>query len=87
MCVVNKGRSHRLLRKSLLRKEKEVKAAEAAREKEDREFIPSLMNEINDLKNEFMQRDVEIDSFETNRLILKDLFDKGIIDGEGNALK
>ena len=70
-----------------MRKEKEVKAAEAAKEKEDRESIPSLMNEIDDLKNELMQRDAEIDSFEANRLILKDLFDKGIIDGEWNVLK
>ena len=45
------------------------------------------MNEIVDLKNELMQRDAEIDRFEANRLILKDLFDKGIIDGEGNVLK
>ena len=69
MCVVNKGRSQRLLRKYLLRKEKEVKAAEAARDKEDRESIPSFIKEIDDLKNELMQRDAEIDSFEANRFI------------------
>ena len=65
--VINKGQSHCLLRKYLLKKEKEARIAEATREKEDCEFIPSLMNEIDDLKNEIILRDTMIDRFEANR--------------------
>ena len=70
-----------------MRKEKEAKDAEAASMKENAESIPSLVNEIEDLKNEILLRDAEIDRFEKERLILKNLYDKGIIDGEGNVLQ
>ena len=85
--IVNKGRSHKLLRKYLLRKEKEQKIFDEARDKECIESIPSLMNEINDLKNEIMLKDEEIFRLEEDQSILKNLFDKGVIDGEGNVLK
>ena len=70
-----------------MRKEKEAKDAEAENMKENAESIPSLANEIEDLKNEILLRDAEIDRFEKERLILKNLYDKGIIDGEGNVLQ
>ena len=70
-----------------MRKEKKAKDAEAERMKENAESILSLVNEIEDLKNEILLRDAEIDRFEEERLILKNLYDKGIIDGEGNVLQ
>ena len=84
--IVNKGRSHKLLRKYLLRKEKEKKISDAEIVKQDLDSIPNLMNEITDLKNEIMLRDAQIDRLEEDRTILKDLFEKGVIDEEGNLL-
>ena len=70
-----------------MRKEKEAKDAEAESMKENAESIPFLVNEIEDLKNEILLKDAEINRFEIERLILKNLYDKGIIDGEGNVLQ
>ena len=70
-----------------MRKEKEAKDVEAASMKKNVESIPSLVNEIEDLKKEILLSDGEIDHFEKERLILENLYDKGIIDGEGNVLQ
>ena len=78
--IVNKGRSYKQRRKYLLRKEKEKKISDEARDKECLESIPSLMNEI-------MLKYEKIFRLEEDQSIFKDLFDKGVIDGERNALK
>ena len=75
------------MRKYLLRKEKEAKNAEENMAKKTLDSIQSLVDEIDNLKKELMTKDREIERLETERYILSNLFDKGIIDAEGNVLK
>ena len=71
----------------MLRKEKEAKGVEEELEKEAASSVPSLVKEIDELKEELMEKEMEIKRLEADRHILSDLFDKGIIDSEGNVLK
>ena len=71
----------------MLRKEKEAKDGKERLTKEAASSVPSLVKEIDELKEELMAKEIEIERLEVNRHILSDLYDKGVIDFEGNVLK
>ena len=56
-------------------------------DKGDSLVCPITCDKIDHLNKELMTKDEEIERLETNRHILRDLFDKGITESEGNVLK
>ena len=64
--------------------------ADKAKKKEDEETlksIPGLLMQIDDLNREIMAQQYEIDKNEHDIQILKQLYEKGYIDNEGNIIK
>ena len=64
--------------------------ADKAKKREDEETlknVPNLLMQIDDLNREIMQQQYEIDKNEHDIHILKQLYDKGHIDAEGNIIK
>ena len=49
--------------------------------------IPDFRNEIDYLIEEWAIKDAEIEKRKADSLILKELFNKGLIDEDGNPLK
>ena len=71
----------------MLRKEKEAKDGKERLAKEAASSVPSLVKEIDELKEELIAKEIEIERLEVDKHILSDLYDKGVIDSEGNVLK
>ena len=69
-------------RKQRLEKEEKKRADE-----ETLKSVPELLRQIEDLDREVMTQQYEIEKSESDRLILKRLYDEGYIDSEGNVLK
>ena len=61
--IVQKGRSHQLLRKIIVKREKDQKELEDKHQKELLESIPHLKEEISNLKDELASKDKELDRF------------------------
>ena len=61
----------------ILEKEKEVAAME----------LPKLKKEIEELHDIITKREDEIDTLSKDRVILRNLYEKGYIDADGNILK
>lgn len=85
--IVRKGRSHYLLRKAITKKERDKVKAETKAKEELLKSIPNLKEEIEELRKELMVKQRDIERLETDRLILSDLYEKRIIDSQGNLLK
>ena len=79
-------RSHYLLRKNVLRKEKEERHAAEILRKEELDSIDSLKEQIDKLNNELFAKEVEIEDLAKDQSILHDLFERRIIDEHGNIL-
>ena len=71
-----------MTRKQRLEKEEKKRADE-----ETLKSVPELLRQIEDLDREVMTQQYEIEKSESDRLILKRLYDEGYIDSEGNVLK
>jgi predicted transcriptional regulator YheO len=65
-----------------------IREEEEAKEKASRKdkFIDDMMAEIDDLKADLKSKEVDKQEYDKNKNILHDLYDKGVIDGEGNLL-
>ena len=71
-----------MTRKQRLEKEEKKRADE-----ETLKSVQELLRQIEDLDREVMTQQYEIEKSESDRLILKRLYDEGYIDSEGNVLK
>ena len=75
-----------LLRKALI-KEKKDKESTLQREKDwAYEMLPQLLKEVEELKEEVMARDHEIDQHKKENEICRELFDRELIDEDGNVI-
>ena len=71
-----------MTRKQRLEKEEKKRADE-----ETLKSVPELLRQIEDLDREVMTQQYKIEKSESDRLILKRLYDEDYIDSEGNVLK
>ena len=83
---VSKGKSHKLLRKTLL-KGKNIEKKES--EKEQMEallLVPELKKQIYELQEILEEKELELENRSKDSVILEKLLNKGLIDGEGNPI-
>ena len=81
-----RGKSHFLLRKNVLRKEREEKEAAEEEKKKELDYIVALKEQIERLNEELITKEIVIEDFEKDQAILRDLYEHGIIDENGNVL-
>ena len=81
-----RGKSHFLLRKNVLRKEREEKEAAEEDKKKELDSIVALKEQIERLNEELITKEIVIEDFEKDQAILRDLYEHGIIDENGNVL-
>ena len=86
LCLVEKGKFHRLLRKALIKDEKEVKAFKQHKLETEAEKVTALKLEIEKLKAEIDAKNEEIEKEKYNNDILSELHEKGVIDEEGRII-
>ena len=84
--LVAPGRSHQLLRKNVIRKNREMREARDKEKEEELASIPGFVVEIDNLRQELEVKEREIELLMADRDILKDLYEKGVIDDKGNLL-
>ena len=88
--LAGKGRSHLLLRDKEEDKTvtglKKIKERQSIEIKEAEEEISNLSQEILKLKQEVHQKNEELKENEKHRQLLGDLYDKGLIDFNGNLI-
>ena len=76
-----------MLKRAITRKEK-LRAR--TREEETKEIlvsVPDLKEEIKTLNKEIVDQQIKIEQAKTDQEILRNLYDLGYIDAEGNILK
>ena len=83
---MQKGPSHQLLKKAVLKNSKEAKLKEDLKIKKVLESIPSLYDQIEELKEKLYGKEEELNGFEDDSLLLKQLHKQGYIDSEGNPI-
>ena len=86
MNFVSKGKSHLLLKKNILPKERERKEEKELERKEELDSIMSFQNKINELKEDLAEKSKEIDILKADQDILHDLYERGIIDANGDVI-
>ena len=84
--IATKGKSHHLLKKAMSKKKRQLFENSQKELTIQARSVAGLKNEIEDLKQEIMEREAELKRSEADRIILSDLFSKGIIDEHGNLL-
>ena len=84
---MEKGRSHLLLWKALIKQEYQKKAKKARKEEKMIKSIPSLKEEIEKLKQMLVEKDRDIDRFVEDSQIFKQLYEDGFIDNDGNPIQ
>ena len=84
---MSKGKSHMLLRKSLLRGKKDEHREKEKEMKEELDIVPELKEEIKDLKLQLEETAEELERRDKDAIILLNLFEKGIIDRDGNIIE
>ena len=87
MYLASKGKSHLLLKKNILCKERERKEEEELERKEELYSIPLFQNKIRELKEDLAEKNKEIENLERDQDILRDLYERGIIDANGNLIE
>ena len=80
--IVKKGKSHLLLKSAINKKRNELQ-----RQNEEEKDGQRAAIEITSLKKELLERDKVIDEYENDIEILKSLYNKGIIDLDGNVIE
>ena len=76
-----------LLRKSLLRDKKDEHREKEKEMKEELDIVPELKEEIKDLKLQLEETAEELERRDKDAIILLNLFEKGIIDRDGNIIE
>ena len=56
------------------------------RQEKNLDFIPALLDQIEDLKEALYRKEDEMKTFEEDAAILKDFYEKGYIDRDGNPI-
>ena len=84
--LVSKGRSHHLLRKKLLRDQREEKNKIEEEKEQALLSITPMRREIDELKQELQNKEKEVMEFSKDSEILRSLYDRGVIDLDGNPL-
>ena len=81
---MQKGRSHQLLKKALLKRENDSIKKKDIKNQKLLESIPNLYDQIEDLKEALYRKEEEVKQFEEDSQILKDLHKQRYIDSNGN---
>ena len=81
-----KGKSHKLLRKALIKDNRDAKRFEEEKVKDAIDSIPNLHYEIDRLKEELEQKDKELNEREEQRRMLARLFESGVINDRGELI-
>ena len=76
-----------MLRKAITRKQKLENEAKQEENEETLKSVPKLRKQIEELEREVTVQQYEIERNESDRMILKKLYDEGYIDADGNILK
>ena len=84
--IVSKGRSHHLLRKKLLRDQREEKNKIEEEKEQALLSITPMRREIDELKQELQNKEKELMEFNKDSEILRSLYERGVIDLDGNPL-
>ena len=87
MYLASKGKSHLLLNKNILRKERERKEEEELERKEELDSIPLFQNKIRELEEDLAEKNKEIENLERDQNILRNLYERDIIDANGNLIE
>ena len=75
-----------MLRKTLL-KDKNIEKKESEKEQmEALVLVPELKKQIYELQEILEEKELELDNRSKDSVILEKLFNKGLIDGEGNSI-
>lgn len=85
--LVSKGKSHKLLRKALLKDKRDELELNTKMLKEMSDQVPTLKEEIYNLKLELDKKDDELREREGDAEILSKLFEKGLIDENGDIIE
>ena len=76
-----------MLKSAINKKRNELQRQNEEEKDGQREAIEILQEEITSLKKELLERDKVIDEYENDSEILKSLYNKGIIDLDGNVIE
>ena len=87
LCLVEKGKSHKLLRKAILNDQRKVHQLGKEELKDAASLVPELKREIDELVRELDSKNEKIEEYERQAKMLSNLFELGVIDGEGNLIK
>ena len=82
--IVSKCIFHKLLRKVLLKDKHTKQKIKEKEQNEALELVSELKKEIQELKDELDDKQMELENKEKQAEILDKLFQKGLIDDEGN---
>ena len=84
---VDKGKSHKLLRKALIKNSRDAKRLEEEKVKYAIDSIPIHHDEIDRLKEELEQKDKKLNEREEQRRMLARLFESGVINDRGELIE
>jgi archaellum component FlaC len=84
--LARKGRSHLLLNRTKKEQAEEEKARQETEAKEREEYIAQLEHEVDGFKKELAGIQSDKEEAEKNLEMLKTLYDKSVIDAEGNII-
>ena len=87
LSLVEKGKSHKLLRKVILYDQRKTHQLDEEELKDAASLVPGLKREIDELVEELDSKNEKIEEYERQAKMLSNLFDLGVIDGEGNLIK
>ena len=76
-----------MLKRAIIRKEKLRARTREEETKEILDSVPDLKEEIKTLNKEIVDQQIKIEQAKTDQEILRNLYDLGYIDAEGNILK
>jgi hypothetical protein len=86
MMIAHNGRSHLLLNRERKEEAERLKEFEKLEKAKQESYIKSLEDEVERLKTDLQDSGYEKDKAEKNREILKKLYDRSIIDEDGNVV-
>ena len=87
LCLVEKGKSHMLLRKAILQDQKAARKNQEKELKDVADLVPELKSKINKLAEELDAKDKKIEEYEKHSGMLAKLFEIEVIDEDGNLIK
>ena len=76
-----------MLKSAINKKRNELQRQNEEEKDGQRAAIEILQEEITSLKKELLERDKVIDEYENDSEILKSLYNKGVIDLDGNVIE